>query len=477
MQLSLHLIRIQDLADIVIMSFLVYQLYRWFRNTKTLQILVGLGSLAVLYVLTKNLGLFMTSWILQELGTVFFILIIVIFQVEIRQALYRFSLFRNLFGRQAPQMSLDYLDLSTTVFTLASSRTGALLVFQRDEPLDEYLVHGVIVDSLLNGQIVSSIFHNGTPLHDGAVLIKDGRVAQASTHLPLSTNPDLPQYLGTRHRAAIGLSERSDALIVVVSEERGAVSLVQGGELELVSTPELLAEKLNSMLSPSSVHAGTLGHGIRQTFFSDLRTKVFVVVLITIAWLMITGRQGEIITVSAPLRFHDLPDNLALIRSEPESVDLQLKVLSSIIPTPQPSELIADMDLSSIKEGTNGVTVRHEDIKLPLGVVVSAVTPSTVKVTVDRKVAKEVPVKVSTSKWLPGRRRLQNVKAIPARVVVEGPQHLIDRIESVQTEDVDLSGITQSSIMGKKLLQPSASVKFIKGDQVQVTIEVSRSKR
>ena len=468
------LIRIQDIADILIMSFLVYQLYRWFRNTKTLQVLIGLGSLAGLYVVTKNLGLFMTSWILQELGTVFFIVVIVIFQTEIRQALYRFSLFRNLFGRETAEAPLDFLQFSTTIFSLAASRTGALIVFQQDEPLDEYLLHGVPLDSLLSGQLVTTIFQNGTPLHDGAVLIREGRVALASSHLPLSTNPDLPQHYGTRHRAAIGLTERSDAVVVVVSEERGAVSLVKGGELETVATPELLAERLNGLMSRKAQNSGVIGNGLRQTLFADLRTKALVVLLITATWLMITGRQGEIITVTAPIRFHNLPENLALIRSDPETVDLQLKVLSSLIPTPKTSELVADLDLSAIKEGTSGITVRNDDVKLPLGVVVSAIDPSTVKVTADRKIRRDIPVKVKATKRLPGRRRLLSLRVEPEYLPVEGPQRVVDRIDLLQTEPVDLSEIMQSGTFEKKVISPDPSVKFEGSDKVSLTVEMSR---
>jgi len=470
----LPLIRFQDIADIIIMSFLVYQLYRWFRNTKTLQVLIGLGSLGVLYLVTKNLGLFMTSWILQELGTVFVILVIVIFQTEIRQALYRFSLFRNLFGREETGDSVDFLQFSTTIFTLAASRTGALIVFQRDEPLDEYLLHGVPVDSLLSGQIIATIFQNGTPLHDGAVLVKEGRVAQASSHLPLSTNPDLPQHFGTRHRAALGLTERSDAAVVVVSEERGSVSLAMGGELETIATPERLAETLNGLLSRTARESGTLSNGIRQTFFADLRTKALVVILVTAGWLMITGRQGEIITVTAPLRFHNLPETLALIKSEPEEVDLQLKVLSSLIPTPKTSDLVADLDLSKIKEGTTSITVRNDDVTLPLGVVVSAVTPSTVKVTTDRKVSRDVPVKVMTQKKLPGRRRLLDIRVEPGTVTMEGPERIVNRIDEVQTEEVDLSVIEQSTTLEKKIVPPDPSVRLLHVEKVRVGIAVSR---
>ena len=198
-----------------------------------------------------------------------------------------------------------------------------------------------------------------------------------------------------------------------------------------------------------------------------------MVVLITAAWLMITGRQGEIITVTAPLRFHNLPENLALIKSDPEAVDLQLKVLSSLIPTPKTTELVADLDLSAIKEGTSGITLRNDDIKLPLGVVVSSVTPTTVKVTTDLKISRNVPVKVKTVKRIPGRRRLLEIRVDPESVMVEGPQREIDRIEAVQTEEVDLSGITQSTTLEKKVIPPGSSVRFLQGGRVRVSIEVS----
>ena len=202
-------IRPQDIADILIMSFLVYQLYRWFKNTKALQVVMGIGFLVVLYFVTKNLDLFMTSWILQELGTVLFILIIVIFQTEIRQALYRFSLLRNLFGREATASRLDLMGVSGALFKLAGEKTGAILVFQRKEPLEEYLMHGVPLDSLVSPQLITTIFRDGTALHDGAAVIRDDRITQASCHLPLSANADIPQYFGTRHRSGLGLSERS----------------------------------------------------------------------------------------------------------------------------------------------------------------------------------------------------------------------------------------------------------------------------
>lgn len=372
------------------MSVLVYQLYSWFKNTRALQVVMGLVVLGVIYYVTKTLGLFMTSWILQELGTVLLVLLIVVFQTEIRQALYRLSLLRNLFDRQETGVRVDLLEFSATVFSLAATRTGALIVFQRDEALDEYLLHGVPLDSVVSGALLSSLFQVTSPLHDGAVLIKEGRVAVASCHLPLSVNADVPQQFGTRHRAGLGLSERSDAAVVIVSEERGEVSLSVGGELEKLGSSAELYDRLNTLLSPLAREA------MRPTFttrlLSNFWPKLMVLLLVLACWLLVTLRQGDILSISAPIRFHNLPDNLFLTRSAPDEVELQLKTFSNLIASPrQLDDVVVDLDLSRIKEGGNTLTIRKEDIKLPPGVVVAGMDRSTVRVTADKRPRKPQP--------------------------------------------------------------------------------------
>ncbi|MBU5615138.1 diadenylate cyclase CdaA [Geomonas azotofigens] len=379
-------IRPQDIADILIMTFLLYQLYSWFKNSKALQVVLGLLFLGVIYFVTKSLGLFMTSWILQELGTVLLVLLIVVFQSEIRQALYRLSLLRNLFEHQESVVRLDLLEFSSTVFSLASQRIGALVVFQREELLDDLILHGVPMDSLVSGSLVTSIFIPGSPLHDGAVLVKDGRVALASCHLPLSVSADVPQHLGTRHRAALGLSERSDAVIVVVSEERGEVSLSLQGELEVMASQAQLHERLTSLLQPLSREEQRVG--IFKRLFSNFWPKVAIFCVVVVSWLLITYRQGEILTVTAPVTFHNLPDNLTLTRSFPDEVDLQLKSFSNLVASPKNLDIVVDLDLSKAKEGNNNIQISKDLIRLPPGVVVVNLDRSLVRVTVEKKQAK-----------------------------------------------------------------------------------------
>jgi uncharacterized protein (TIGR00159 family) len=457
-------IRPQDIADILIMSFLVYQLYSWFKNTRALQVVIGLGFLVLLYMATKNLGLFMTSWVLQELGTVLFVLLIVIFQSEIRQALYRFSLLRNMFGRQGSAMQLDLMDLSRTIFDLARERTGAIIVFQRKELLDEYLLHGIPLDSLVSSQLIGTLFRQGTPLHDGAVVIKENRATQASCHLPLSTSGELPSYYGTRHRAALGLSERSDAAVIVVSEERGEVSLALAGQLTRIDTPELLSERLHSLLVQPAPEAARISYS--RILFSDLWTKLTILLLVCISWLIITAKQGGIVTVTAPLKFHNLPEGLALVKSSPEELEVQLKAFSSLTPSPKQIDITADMDLAGTKEGINTLSVKSSDFQLPLGVIISGINPSTVKVTMEKKVHKTLRIRAKTSGGHPrGKLRID-----PPTVEAVGPEHLLERIDSVDTEEINVSALEHGEVIEKRLLSPAPQVKLIREEPVKISV-------
>jgi len=460
--------RIQDIADILIMTFLVYQLYTWFRKTRALQVVIGLGFLVGLYLVTKNFGLFMTSWILQELGTVIFVLIIVVFQGEIRQALYRFSLLRNFFDTNVGALPLNLPELAATIFSLAQRRTGALIVFERQEKLDDQLLHGVRLDSLVSGQLIASIFEEGVPLHDGAVIISNGRITEASCHLPLSASGDLPQHMGTRHRAALGLAERSDALIVVVSEERGEVTLVAGGEFTPVPSAEMLVSLLTRQLdfSPPKV----AGFSIRQRLIHNFVPKLVTLLLVFASWLVITAREGGLQTVTAQVKFHGLPENLVLKADAPEEVEMQLKALSTLFPVSGKLEVAADIDLSKIREGVNSIPLDSKAFQLPLGVSVVRVTPATLKVVAEKKGYRELPVTLRKTGRLPKGIRIKTMAVEPARVTVVGPESELALLSQVETEPLDLAAIQRSQTVDVKLVLPSPQVQLRREEGAQVRI-------
>ncbi|WP_367618974.1 diadenylate cyclase CdaA [Pelotalea chapellei] len=465
-------IRLQDVADILIMTFLLYQLYSWFSRTRAMQVLLGLGVVTLIYFATRFLGLYMTSWILQELGTVLIVLIIVVFQAEIRQALYRFSLLRHLFDARRNEQGSHFQETAETIFNLAGSRTGAIVVFQRSESLADQMLNGVKLDCEVNPQILQTIFIDGTPLHDGAVLIKDGRIAAASCHLPLSVNSEVPQHFGTRHRAALGLSERSDAVVVVVSEERGEVSLAVGGELRRMATPAELIAALDEMINPVRE---TTRNSLPRMFFSNLLPKAAILLIVSVFWVLITSRQGQITTVMAPLRLHGLPDDMVLVKGLPEEVDVQLKSLSSLAPLPSRIDIAADVDLSEIHEGHNTIRIKASDFTLPSGMEMSSVTPAAIKVVAERKKRKTVPVKIVVRGTPKGMKNVI-VAVDPATVVVEGPALQVAHIDFVATEEIDGTRLVKGKEYRANLLPPEKRVTVLREEPVIVRL-MSRGKK
>lgn len=466
-------IRIQDIADILIMTFLLYQLYTWFRKTRAMQVLIGLGVVTLIYFVTRFLGLYMTSWVLQELGTVLIVLIVVVFQSEIRQALYRFSLLRQLFGSQrGQQQQTRFHQIAETLFELAGKRIGAILVFQRGESLADLMLNGVRLDCEISPQILETIFTESTPLHDGAALVRDNRIIVASCHLPLSSNPNLPQFYGTRHRAALGLSERTDAIVAVVSEERGEVSLAVAGELNKIATPEELIARLEELISPARE---TPRLTIRQRLQSNLLSKAAILLIVTIFWALITSRQGQIATVAAPLGFHGVPEGLVLVKNSPEEVAVQLKSLSSLVPEPAELSIGADIDLSGIREGQTTIRISGSDFKLPSGMVIVNVNPSSIKVVAEKKVRKTVPVRVTLKGGMAS--GLAGYKAVsdPSKVEIEGPASQIARIEMIGTEEIDAARLAKNKEYRKNLLPPPKWVVIIPDDQVTIKLVSRRS--
>ncbi len=247
-----------DALDVLIVAFAVYQLLLMFKGTKALQMILGLALLYLSSRIALGGGLLMVNWVLQNLLGVSFLLIIILFQPELRRALASFGLRSRLlraFGRHQEAHIID--ELVRTAISLAGKKIGAIIVLERETKLSDYVESGVAIDAALSRRLLESIFYPGSPLHDGAVIVQGGRVAAASCFLPLALNPDVSQELGTRHRAAIGLTEETDALAIVVSEETGSISFVRAGVITEDLDATTLRRLLGEQLEPARGTAGS----------------------------------------------------------------------------------------------------------------------------------------------------------------------------------------------------------------------------
>jgi len=220
-----------DVLDILLVAFIVYELLQFIRGTHAVQIALGGLVLVVLYWGSVLFNLQTVNWLLRTFLPFLVFGIIVVFQAEIRKGLAHLGRTPFLGGaaRRRQEEIVDEVVLATT--TLAAEHTGAIIVLEREMGLRSYIETGIALDAVVTYDLLVSIFHPATPLHDGAVVIQGNRVAAAACFLPLTVNPELSRTLGSRHRAAIGLSEDTDALAIVVSEESGLISVVEGGRI------------------------------------------------------------------------------------------------------------------------------------------------------------------------------------------------------------------------------------------------------
>jgi diadenylate cyclase len=240
-----------DLIDIAVVSILIYEFLKLIRGTRAVQ--MGVGSLLIvgMFYVSRLAPLETLNWLIRNILVYVAFAAIVIFQSDIRRALAHFGqapFFRYFNRQEAANETIEEVVVAATM--LSAQKTGAIIAIEREIGLRNYIESGIPVDATMTYDLLVTIFQAGSPLHDGAVIIQEDRIAAAACFLPLTVNPRVSRELGTRHRAAIGLTEESDAVSVVVSEERGQIALALDGNIERDLTAEQLRERLISLLLP-----------------------------------------------------------------------------------------------------------------------------------------------------------------------------------------------------------------------------------
>jgi len=245
----LRQLRWQDLVDVILMSVIVYRLLLIIKGTKAAHMLMGLGVLLVASLLSGYFEIYTVDWLIQSFWAQIVIAIIILFQPEIRRALAQMGetqLFRTLTSAEELK-SLEEIVRAT--IALANRKIGAIVAIERDTSLKDFVEIGTLLDAKVSKEVLLSIFHPTSPIHDGAVVIKGNRIVAAGCFLPITMSPDISKALGTRHRAALGLSEETDAVVLIVSEETGIVSMAINGKLETHLDMGTLREMLTDLFT------------------------------------------------------------------------------------------------------------------------------------------------------------------------------------------------------------------------------------
>lgn len=258
--------RITDVVEIIIITFLVYQIVVWIKNTKAWMLLKGITVLSIFILLAFIFQMHTILWLAESAVTVMATAAVVVFQPELRRALEKLGEKKFLtsvvpfdMNRESVRFGDETIEgIVSASFSMGKVKTGALIVVEQAIKLTEYESTGIKLDCIVSKQVLINIFEHNTPLHDGAIIVRGDRIVSATCYLPLSDDMGLSKDLGTRHRAAVGMSEVSDALIVVVSEETGQVSVAQGGQLTRGVDKEELWKRLEHIQNKKADSAGIL---------------------------------------------------------------------------------------------------------------------------------------------------------------------------------------------------------------------------
>jgi uncharacterized protein (TIGR00159 family) len=309
-------------VDILVMSAFIYMGLLWFRRGRSGKVIQGILILGGVYLIARQLNMFLTTAVLEAFFAVFLLAVIVIFREEIRRFFEQLARWRpTRLGREATQAELprEIEVLTHSLAELSRQRRGALLVFPGAEPVDSHLDGGVSLNGEVSKPLLASLFDPHSIGHDGAVVVEDGRVAKFGAHLPLSTHFEELADRGTRHAAALGLAEVSDALTVVVSEERGTIAIARNGELRTVDSPEELAVELQAFLGKTGRKPAAWRHLLRR----DYPRKLSAIAISLVLWfVLVHGSKQTLRRYTVPVEYTDVPANLEVASVRPEVVTL-----------------------------------------------------------------------------------------------------------------------------------------------------------
>jgi len=370
----------RDLVDILFLTLVAYHLYQWFRETRALRVLIGLVVLGGIYSVAKLWGLFLTTWVFQILWQVLLILLLILFQSEIRQVLEKVSPLRYLRLRRRAYGGTFTANLARVVFELAAEKTGALVVLTRDDNPSQLIHTGQKVMAIPDPMLIKSIFNHHAPAHDGAVIISQDRLTHMGCILPLSESQDLPEQYGTRHRAAMGLSEVTDAVCLVVSEERSEVASIVGGKVALWNQPEALQAQLKEWLGGPEIQVPTIQRFLEDFFIKNWKTKLAAFALVSTCWLVLASHQEEKVLFNALIRYSNPPVEFLVSKDSTRKVALTLSGRQSLIKSIRRQDVRVNVDLGNLTPGRHYISLRGQNVSLPSGIRVDRFTPQQIEV-------------------------------------------------------------------------------------------------
>jgi diadenylate cyclase len=466
-------IRLWDVADILLNSYILFRLYAIFRGTQVFRIVMGIVILLFIQRIAVSLGLILTSWVIQGITAAAALIIIVVFRNEIRAVLQVKNLKGFFWGFPSLHTDTPVEVIADAVCDLAQRRMGALLVLLGKEDAGEVIHSGIPWHGQVSKEMILSIFWPDNPVHDGAVIIQRDQIREAAAILPLSQSKDLPSRYGTRHRAAAGLAELTDALIIVVSEERGTISVAKNSDIKGVRGKDDLLRMMREHLGIPEKEEGSRRRGRVELAVAGLLSVIFV----SYVWFTMTRGLDTPMTFDIPVEYVNRDPGIQIISASPKTLRVDLIGSSYLARSVREDQINARIDLSNKGIGRELFSITEKNFTLPPGVVLQNVTPQVVEVELDRIVKKVLPIQVDWVGRLPDDLRIVKATLNPRRIPLLGGSRILSEISTIYTEELSLDGIKESGNRTAKLNIEPASLKIDEGAEGTVNINFTVAER
>ncbi len=382
-------IGIADVVDILVVTVLLYTATAWLRQTRAAFIIRGIFILAAVYIIARYLDLQLTAWLFQGFFAIFLIIIVVIFQEELRQIFERIAVW-SLANKSARPLRSDAVDvLISTLADLAKDKIGALVVVEGKDPIDRHIMGGIELGGKISEPLLKSLFDPHSPGHDGAVIIENDRISRFAAHLPLSNDFQQLANVGTRHSAALGLAELSDALCVAVSEERGTISYARNGRLRQIDNVQELSLLLRRFLQEKYPSASD-----RRKFSLAVVRQNWVLKLVTFSlavglwYVLIPGSSTVEVTYKLPVQVQNIPSDYQVADVSPSKVNATFTGPRRAFYFFDPSKLKVTIDLPTVESGRKVLRLTEQNVQHPQSLTLQQLDPQSVRVSV-RKVSRE----------------------------------------------------------------------------------------
>ena len=460
-------IRWQDIVDILLVSYIVFRLYILLRGTTVFRVLIGIALLWLSHRIALFLGLIVTSWAMQGIMAVAALIIIVVFRNEIRSVLQAKNVRALLWGLGRKEVNTPVDIIAESVYELARSHTGALIVLPGMEDVKEVIHSGIPWGGAVSKEMILSIFWHDNPVHDGAALIQGDRVEEVGVILPLSHRKDLPSSYGTRHRAAAGLAEKTDALIIVVSEERGEVAVAQGSRMRTIKQKDHFTRVLREHTEVPGQSKGYLKRQRLELGIAALASVLFI----TGVWFSFARGWDTLTTLEVPLGFINRDSGMEIVNTSANNVRLELSGSSTLMRSLRPEQVNVRIDLSKASIGANTVPITKESIALPPGISLKKAEPTAVNVTLDTVLTKEVPVQVDWVGAVSEDLLITEVRIEPEMIEIIGGKEVLESVATIYTEPVSLDNLKDNGATTVRLALSPASLRIASGSKDKVTVE------